>query len=426
MTQEPAVEQGAPELRTSMVDQLLAHGSLTSARLAAAMREVPRHLFTPGANLTAAYAVDEVVRYRTDEHGVCLSSVSAPWIQAEMIEAAGIEDGMRVLEVGSGGYNAALLSRLVGPAGRVVSVDIDPEAIERAAAGLAAAGIGGVELVLADAEHGVPAFAPYDRVIVTVAAWEVAPAWVAQLAEGGRIVLPLVMRGQQRIIAFERDGADLVSRKMIYGGFVPMQGAGARKAFALGLDDAATLHFDEGGPVDAGLLRTVLDNDPVTAGSGVSVARQEPYDSLQLYLAAVLPSTASLVFASPGAGRDLPDPQAGFPVFAYGGGTIAYMTVRQHGEGDAARFELVACGLGPDAANAAAKLRDLVRAWDRELRAERLQPQVTIAFAAQSVVPGSRRHLLAKTRSTLVLCYPEPSAPAGGAHESAPSIRSAS
>jgi protein-L-isoaspartate(D-aspartate) O-methyltransferase len=75
-------------------------------------------------------------------------------------------------------------------------------------------------------------------------------AWIAQLAGGGRIVLPLVMRGQQRIIAFERDGAELAGRSMIYGGFVPMQGAGTHRAFALGFKDASTLHFDEGEPAD--------------------------------------------------------------------------------------------------------------------------------------------------------------------------------
>ncbi len=101
--------------------------------------DTPRHVFTPGADLETAYAPCEIARCRTDEHGVGLSSVSAPWIQAEMIEAAGIEEGMRVPEVGGGGYNAALLSRLVGPSGHVVSA----KAIGRAAAGPEAAGIGG-------------------------------------------------------------------------------------------------------------------------------------------------------------------------------------------------------------------------------------------------------------------------------------------
>lgn len=250
MTETPSASTAAAAFaaRQVMVDQLVGDDAITMSQLEAAMRSVPRHLFG-----LAAASANDVVRYRQDEHGVCLSSVSAPWIQAAMIEAAMIEAAqveveIRVLEIGSGGYNAAVLRELVGPSGRVVSVDIDPEALARARAGLEAAGIDGVELVLADAEHGVPAFAPYDRIIVTVAAWEVPTAWVEQLAEGGRIVLPLVMRGQQRIIAFERDGADLVSRAMIYGGFVPMQGTGAHKAFALGFEDATTLHFDEGEP----------------------------------------------------------------------------------------------------------------------------------------------------------------------------------
>jgi protein-L-isoaspartate(D-aspartate) O-methyltransferase len=106
MTQTRDVAQDASELRAAMVERLVADGVITTARLEAAMREVPRHAFAPGVELAAAYA-DDVVRYRTDEHGVCLSSISAPWMQAAMIEAAGIAQGMCVLEVGSGGYNAA-------------------------------------------------------------------------------------------------------------------------------------------------------------------------------------------------------------------------------------------------------------------------------------------------------------------------------
>jgi protein-L-isoaspartate(D-aspartate) O-methyltransferase len=152
----------------------------------------------------------------------------------------------------------------------------------------------------------------------------------------------------------------------------------------------------------------VLDSDLVTSGSGVTVARQEPYDSLQLYLAAVLPSTASLVFASPGAGRDLPDPQAGFPVCIYGGGTIAYVATCQDGQGDSARFEFVACGLGPEATKAAGELRDLVREWDATIRAERVQPRVTIVPSPRAAVPGPRRYTLRKTHTTVVLAYADP------------------
>jgi len=413
MTQTRDVAQDAFELRAAMVDRLVADGVITRVRLEAAMREVPRHAFAPGVELAAAYA-DDVVRYRTDEHGVCLSSISAPWMQAAMIEAAQIAQGMRVLEVGSGGYNAALLSRLVGDAGRVVSMDLDPEAIERAAAGLEAAGIGGVELLLADAEHGTEHLAAYDRIIVTVAAWDVPPAWMAQLAEDGRIVLPLALRGQQRIIAFDRDGTDLVSRSMFYGGFVAMQGLGAHRAFALGFEDATTLHFDEGEPADADELSAVLAAPPVTAESGVTVAGQEPYDSLQLYLAATLPATATLVFGSDGAGHSPPAPQAGFPVLADGRGSIAYLTMRTHGPKDAARYEFLACALGPGALAAAEHLRDLVREWDTTIRHDQRVPQVTLVPAARPAVPGPRRYTLRKTHTTVVVTYPDPPAPGDG------------
>jgi protein-L-isoaspartate(D-aspartate) O-methyltransferase len=415
--------QQARVAREAMVDRLVADKAVSSARLEAAMREVPRHAFTPGADLVSAYA-DDVVRYRTDAHGVCLSSVSAPWMQAAMIEAAEITDGMRVLEIGSGGYNAALLRRMVGAMGRVTSVDIDPDAISRATAGLKAAGIGGVELILADAEHGVAEFAPYDRIIVTVAAWDVPAAWTGQLTGGGRIVLPLVMRGQQRIIAFDRAGSDLVSRSVFYGGFVPMQGDGAHRAYTLGFEDATTLVFDEGESADSLELRTVLEGDPMLAESGVSVAGQEPYDSLQLYLAAVLACTATLVFASPGAGHDLPAPQAGFPASADGRGTIAYLSTRQHGQGERARYEFIACGLGPDATCAAGELRDLVSEWHATIRRDKLEPQVTIVPAARAEA-GPRRYALRKTHSAIVLAYPDPAGGSGAHAEAAVTGRSA-
>jgi protein-L-isoaspartate(D-aspartate) O-methyltransferase len=410
MTRTQTVTQDPDALRAAMVERLVAGGAITSRALEEAMRQVPRHLFALGVEPEAAYA-DEVVRYRTDEYGVCLSSISAPWIQAAMIEAAGITEGMRVLEIGSGGYNAALLARLVGPGGQVVSVDVDPEAIARAADGLAAAGIGGVELVLADAEYGVARHAPYDRILVTVAAWDVPPAWTSQLAAHLQRHHDPPPRGQQRVIAFDRDGADLVSCSLFYGGFVPMQGAGAHRAYALDFEDATTLHFDEGRPADAAELATVFEAEPVLESSGVSVASREPYDSLQLYLACTLPAVATLVVGSDGAGHALPAPQAGFPVFADGHGSIAYLTLRAHGVGDGARHEFVACGLGPGAGAAARSMRDLVRAWDAVIRRDTRHPRIAVIPASRPRVPGPRTHHLGKIHTTVVVTYPDPAGP---------------
>jgi protein-L-isoaspartate(D-aspartate) O-methyltransferase len=79
---------------------------------------VPRHRFTPGSPLTTAYDDNLAVVTRRDEDGQPTSSVSAAWLQADMIESLHLEPGMTVCEVGAGGYNAELLAHVVGPAGR--------------------------------------------------------------------------------------------------------------------------------------------------------------------------------------------------------------------------------------------------------------------------------------------------------------------
>ncbi|MGH3885395.1 MAG: methyltransferase domain-containing protein [Pseudonocardiaceae bacterium] len=100
--------------------------------------------------------------------------------------------GHRVLEIGAGtGYNAALLAHLVGPAGKVTTVDIDSKVVRGARECLAAAGYRGVSVVCGDGEFGYSDHAPYDRIVVTAGAWDLPPAWVDQLAAGGRLVVPL-------------------------------------------------------------------------------------------------------------------------------------------------------------------------------------------------------------------------------------------
>ena len=153
--------------------------------MAAAFQAVPRHLFVPHAPLDRAYA-DDVVLMKRNEAGIAISSVSQPSIVALMLEQAGIRSGDHVLEIGSGGYNAALMRELAGPKGSVTTVDIDPEVTDRAREVLTAAGYDDVRVVRADGEFGVPEGAPYDRIVVTVTAWDIATAWIDQLRPGGR------------------------------------------------------------------------------------------------------------------------------------------------------------------------------------------------------------------------------------------------
>nr|WP_246404611.1 hypothetical protein [Nocardiopsis algeriensis] len=139
-----------------------------------ALRTVPRHRFLPGLPTAEAYDHEQAVVTK-EENGLALSSVSAPSIIATMLHRADLGRGQHVLEIGSGGYNAALIRELVGPFGQVTSIDIDSDVIVRAEELLADAAAEGVHLAVADGEHGFAARAPFDRIIVTAGAWDLPP-----------------------------------------------------------------------------------------------------------------------------------------------------------------------------------------------------------------------------------------------------------
>jgi protein-L-isoaspartate(D-aspartate) O-methyltransferase len=113
------------ELRDRLAERVAARhravGLVLPAEIDRALRTVPRHLFTGDAALEAAYE-DAALITKRDERGVAVSSVSAPWLQTLMLGQAGLSPGDRVLEIGSGGYNAALIREVVGPAGSVTTV----------------------------------------------------------------------------------------------------------------------------------------------------------------------------------------------------------------------------------------------------------------------------------------------------------------
>ncbi len=211
-------------LRDRMVSQVAASGRPVSDAVALAMRAVPRHLFLPGTDPELAYRNEPIVTRRSAD-GQPTSSSSQPTIMAYMLDQLDVAPGHRVLEIGAGtGYNAALLAHLVGAAGTVVTVDLDEDVADQARAHLAAAGYPDVTVLAADGAAGYPPGAPYDRIIATVGVSDLAPAWRDQLVPGGRIVVPLDLRGSQRSVAFEWDGTSWQSRSVIPCGFMRMRG----------------------------------------------------------------------------------------------------------------------------------------------------------------------------------------------------------
>ena len=137
-----------------LIQHLRDSGVLQSDRVAAALLAVPRDAFVPMERRGDAY-VDDAVPIKWDARGTQISSISQPIIVATMLELLDVRPGDRVLEIGAGsGYNAALLSVLVGSSGAVVSVEIEEDLGERARSLLAAVGVDAVQIVIADGYHG--------------------------------------------------------------------------------------------------------------------------------------------------------------------------------------------------------------------------------------------------------------------------------
>ncbi len=295
MLQPPGVADDAldaPTLHQALVDQLVEGGMIKSAAVEAAFRVVPRHPFLPGESLDRVYRDEPIVTKRRED-GVPISSSSQPAAMAIMLEQLGVRPGHRVLEIGAGtGYNAALLARLAGPDGLVVSLDIDEDIVGNAAKHLAAAAIpesARVELIQADGGHGWPAGRPYDRIILTVGAWDIAPPWVDQLAPTGRLLIPLWLRGTQRTVAFERGGDHLKSLSLTNCAFMRLRGAfaGPEGFVALGPpEDGLTLSLDDQTSVDPGTINALLASSGRDQPTGIAVPQgREAWSGLSLWLA---------------------------------------------------------------------------------------------------------------------------------------------
>jgi len=202
--------------RAHMVEHDLVRRGIRDGAVLAVMAEVPREAFLPPALADHAY----------DDSALPIDAgqtISQPYIVAAMAEAAELHAEDRVLEVGAGsGYGAAVLR---GLAEAVVTVERHPVLAEAAAANLSAVGAADVIVVEGDGSLGWSALAPYDAIVVTAAGPRVPPSLVAQLADGGRLVMPVGARnGAQQLIRVRRRGLELVEEDLGPVAFVPLVG----------------------------------------------------------------------------------------------------------------------------------------------------------------------------------------------------------
>lgn len=284
----------ADDLRQALVDRLKHAGAIESAAVESAFRAVPRHIFLPDSPIETVYRDDAIPTKRAD--GVAISSSSQPTIMAIMLEQLDVRPGHRVLEIGAAtGYNAALLAKLTGPRGHVVSVDIDEDLAAGARAHLAAAGIGNVDVVCADGGFGWQQGAPYDRIIVTAGAWDVAPAWQQQLKSRGRLIAPLSLRTVQKSVALEPRDGYLESVSVRDCGFMRLRGAfaGPESVIPLGSTPSLLLTTDNPSGVQPATLYVLLQARGETYPTGMSVSTREVW-SLLLWVALHEPAFAQL------------------------------------------------------------------------------------------------------------------------------------
>jgi protein-L-isoaspartate(D-aspartate) O-methyltransferase len=211
-TQRAAADWSAA--RRQMVDEQLTARDITSPRVVTAMLVVPRHLFVPESVRADAYRDAPL----PIGHG---QTISQPYIVAFMTQALEIEQGHRVLEIGTGsGYQAAILSVL---AGEVYTIEIIAPLADRARETLDALGYRNVRVRAGNGYLGWPEHAPYDRIIVTAAPEEVPSALVEQLKIGGLMAIP-VGSVMQELQILRRTPAGTETLRTLPVRFVPMTG----------------------------------------------------------------------------------------------------------------------------------------------------------------------------------------------------------
>ena len=200
------------EKREQMVTEQIERRGVTDARVLGALRAVKRHLFVPDAEREDAY----------EDHPLAIGhgqTISQPYIVALMTDAVQPKPTDRVLEIGTGsGYQAAVLSLL---ARDVYTIEIVEPLGRAARRRLEELGYANVHVRIGDGYQGWPGHAPFDAIVVTAAPPEIPPALVEQLAEGGRMVVPVGTSYQELLLLEKKNGA--ISKRVITTvRFVPM------------------------------------------------------------------------------------------------------------------------------------------------------------------------------------------------------------
>jgi protein-L-isoaspartate(D-aspartate) O-methyltransferase len=200
-----------------MVTEQLVARDIVNPAVLRVMRAVPRHEFVPASLREQGY----------DDGPLPIGfgqTISQPYIVAFMTQALQPQGNEVVLEVGTGsGYQTAVLAHLVK---RVYTLEIVPALAQRAVAAFRRLGLANIDVGVGDGYDGWPAAAPFDAIIVTCAPEHVPPPLVAQLNEGGRLIIPVGPADDQALQFLQKEGGQVRQREVLAVRFVPMTGRG--------------------------------------------------------------------------------------------------------------------------------------------------------------------------------------------------------
>lgn len=211
---EARAGDGYAGYRARLVEQLREQG-IGDLAVLRAVAETPRHLFVPEALRQQAYENVALPIGRGQ-------TISQPLTHARYLEALALQGHERVLEVGTGtGYQTALLARL---AAQVFSVERLSELASRAREALAQAGSRNTTVLVGDGSLGWRPYAPYHAILVAAAGPSVPQPLLEQLADGGRLLMPVGPPGAQDIVRVTRRGAQWAEERIAAASFVPLIG----------------------------------------------------------------------------------------------------------------------------------------------------------------------------------------------------------
>ncbi|MBI4451791.1 protein-L-isoaspartate O-methyltransferase [Candidatus Woesearchaeota archaeon] len=204
--------------KEELIKKWISSGTIKDSKVIEAFRKIPRGEFIEDSRKEEAYG-DYPLPIGEGQ------TISQPTTVAIMTQALELREGHKVLEVGAGsGYQAAIISQIIGPKGKIISTEIVPELVELAKKNIKKLNLGNIEILKYDGSKGYAKEAPYDRIIVAAASPKIPKPLIDQLKENGIIIIPVGNMLEQAMIKGRKENGKIIEKRLGDFVFVPLKG----------------------------------------------------------------------------------------------------------------------------------------------------------------------------------------------------------